>query len=590
MNAATGSRIESAVLAAAFGIVLLTYAAVAGTAGSELGSRTASEDYYNRLADGLAHGHLYLDLAVPPALAQLPNPYDAAANAPFHGQMYEPGRIHDLSYFHGRFYLYFSAIPAVALFLPFHALTGRYLSHQAACAGCCGLGFLASGILILSIRRVCFPRAGPAAAAVAVLCTGWVPLVLVVLQRPDVWEVAITASYAGWMGALLALWACLGMRDRVGWAAVAASIAVGVAIGSRPNSCLGAAILLLPLWRLRTQASGPTAGATLRLACALLLPAAAIGGGVLGYNYARFGDPFEFGQRYQLTQEPEGLYRHFQPDFLGYNVRAYFLEHPGWQRGFPFVRDAPASAMPAGHIISDHPVGVLALLPFLLCALALPFGWSHLGGAGGPRLRSLVVALLWTFLAAALPLCLYFASCLRYELEFTPALALLAVIGWLRIANAADTHRWGRRLGVAAAGATALVSIGFNFLTAANHRSDAETQHAFIARLGGRTEEATGHYRRALRLRPANEPAMVGLADLRVRAQDYGEAVTLLQRAERLDPESPTLHLNAAFCLYQLHRWDEALAECAEVLRLRPDLPAAREAQREISLARARAP
>ncbi len=590
MRPEAARRAESAVLTAAFLLVILLYGVVAGTAASELGSRTAGEDYYNRLADGLAGGHLSMDLAVPPALAQLPNPYDAAANAPFHGQMYEPGRIHDLSYFQGRFYLYFSAIPAVVLFLPFHLVTGHYLSHQAACAFFCSVGFLASGLLILSIRRACFPGAGLPAAVVAVLCSGLVPLVPVVLQRPDVWEVAITASYACWMLALLALWSCLGRTHGKWRPALGASVAVGLAVGCRPNSCLGAALLLLPLWMFRPRAGGPKAAETRPLAAALLLPALAIGAAVLGYNYARFGQALEFGQRYQLTQEPEGLYRHFQAAFLGYNFRVYFLDHPGWQAAFPYVRDALTSAMPEGHIISDHPVGVLALLPFLLCGLAIPFGWRHLAGASGTRLRSLIIAGLGVFRGGAIPLCLYFASCVRYELEFTPALTLLAVIGWFQLATVADSHRRARRLGLAAATLAALLSIAFNLLTVANHRSDAETQHAVIDRMGGRGEEAARRYRRALRLRPANVMALVGLADLQVRGQAYPEAVTLLQRAERLDPDSPTLHLNAAFCLYQLHRWDQALAECGAALKLRPDLAAAREAERDIAEARARQP
>jgi len=111
-------------------VVLAIYGLIAGTAVSELGSRTAGEDYYNRLSDGLARGQTALDLAPPAWLTNLPDPYDPTANAPFQGQKYSPGRVHDLSYYQGRLYLYFSVVPAATLFLPFHWLTGAYLSHQ----------------------------------------------------------------------------------------------------------------------------------------------------------------------------------------------------------------------------------------------------------------------------------------------------------------------------------------------------------------------------------------------------------------------------------------------------------------------------
>ena len=53
--------------------VVVIYGLIACTAASELGSRTAAEDYYNRLVAGFVQGRLSLDLAPPAALAQLPD-------------------------------------------------------------------------------------------------------------------------------------------------------------------------------------------------------------------------------------------------------------------------------------------------------------------------------------------------------------------------------------------------------------------------------------------------------------------------------------------------------------------------------------
>jgi hypothetical protein len=174
---ASGPRVHPVFFAAAAALVIAIYGVIACTAASETGSRTASEDYYNRLADGLMKGGLSMDLQPPRGLLDLPNPYDRDANLPFRGHVYSPGRLHDVSLYQGKLYLYFSVIPAVALFVPYHWATGGYLSQQQACFLFCSLGFLASALLADSIRRRCFRASGIPASVAATLCVGLVPMV-----------------------------------------------------------------------------------------------------------------------------------------------------------------------------------------------------------------------------------------------------------------------------------------------------------------------------------------------------------------------------------------------------------------------------
>jgi hypothetical protein len=49
-----------------------------------------------------------------PEISALPDPYDSVANGPY--------RLHDASFYKGRYYLYFGPVPAVVLFLPFSLL------------------------------------------------------------------------------------------------------------------------------------------------------------------------------------------------------------------------------------------------------------------------------------------------------------------------------------------------------------------------------------------------------------------------------------------------------------------------------------
>ena len=64
-----------------------------------------SRDYYNLLTDGFLGGHLYIPVTPHPNLLLAADPYNPAQN--------EPYRLHDVSLYRGKFYLYFGAAPAV---------------------------------------------------------------------------------------------------------------------------------------------------------------------------------------------------------------------------------------------------------------------------------------------------------------------------------------------------------------------------------------------------------------------------------------------------------------------------------------------
>ena len=110
--------------------VILTVAAwfyfwTATSAGSPLTKGLAPDDLYNRLADGFLAGRTSFAEEAPPELARLANPYDPAQNAPYK-------KYHDVTYYRGRYYLYFGPTPALVLLAPWKLLTGSSLSQNVA--------------------------------------------------------------------------------------------------------------------------------------------------------------------------------------------------------------------------------------------------------------------------------------------------------------------------------------------------------------------------------------------------------------------------------------------------------------------------
>src|SRR5262249_21833459 len=97
--------------------------------------------YYNYLARAFAHGRLELPIRPAPELLAVADPWDPKVDDSY--------KMHDMAFYHGRYYLYHGAGPALMLFMPFLLATGHDLPERFALFVLCFGGFLfASGVLI----------------------------------------------------------------------------------------------------------------------------------------------------------------------------------------------------------------------------------------------------------------------------------------------------------------------------------------------------------------------------------------------------------------------------------------------------------
>ena len=594
---------------AAIALIAIVYACIACTADSEFGARNNRDAYYNLMVQGWLQGKLSLALDAPAGLRALPDPYDPKANAQYRGLMYCAPRIHDLSYFDGKLYFYFSPIPAVVAFLPFHLITGGWLSHQQGCLLFCLIGYSCASILVWSLRDHFFKGVGNRALAVALFGLGILSLGPVLLQHPDVWEVPISCANAGWMLALLLVW--YGMMRPAGSRALMllAATSAALAIGSRPSSVVCGIILLVPFARFLRHEGKARWPTRLGAALNLLLPLLIMGGGLLAYNHARFGDCLEFGQRYQLTDDaPRG--RSFDLAFVPYHAQVYALAYCSWGGHFPFIKDAILPTPPPGHGGMDHPFGLFTNLPAMFFSLALLLGgWTI--PAAQRRPFFLVLATVFAgALAMAAPLLMYFGACIRYEFEFAGFFAILAVLG--SFCGEALSPGWARGLLRAFWYLLLATSVAFSLLTTVSLRARALEMHGAsdlhqgrwedaiaryeealhlmpddarvhndlgyaLAKEPGRLNDAIGQYQEALRLKPDLAEAHNGLGTAWLRLPDHlDDAVAEFQEALRFNPEYAEAHNNYAVALVKLPgRLPEALAHFEQALRIDPDFASA---------------
>ncbi len=437
-----GFRLTSAAFIAVFAVYLF----LGGLGLTDRGNPSPRDAPYNLLARGLLSGHLYVDRAAPPLLANLADPYDPNANQEARDVR---DRLNDFSYYRGRLYLYFGIAPALFVFIPWHLLTGGWLPHWIAVVVLCSVGLLVNLSLVQAVRRSVFPSARPWMAAAATLILGLGSYAPLLVARADMWEIPIAFGYLMVSAALRCLWEAYSRPGQaVKWIALA-SAAFGAGFAARPTLLPNAAVLLLPFVARETRRSvGAWAAAA--------IPLALCGAAVALYNAGRFGSPFDFGNRYQLAGLNITKIRAFSATFIGTNLRLYLAQPVRWSALFPFVGE-PSDASLRPHMAPDYGgaqqiSGALLNAPILWAALAVP--WLARRRQGDRRFWLLALSAAWVSLSSLGVLSLFFGACARYQFEFVPALSLLAAIG---VFTLEDDARGARRMAARCAWVAALL-------------------------------------------------------------------------------------------------------------------------------------
>jgi Flp pilus assembly protein TadD len=522
-------------------------------------SLNVGDEYYNLLVRGFRVGQLNLEREAPPELARLADPYAPSAHAGY--------PVLDMSYYKGKLYLYYGVTPAALLFWPYVASTGNYLPQKYAVLVFCIVGFLASAGLLFALWRRYFAKVTLAAVAAGTLALGLVTCTPSLLARCDVWEVSISCGYALTMLALAAIWKALHEPERRCWWLAAASLASGLAVGARPSLLFGAVILLVPVaqaWRERRR--------VWTLLIAAIGPIALIGFGLMLYNALRFDSPFEFGLRYALSGDRLSGVRPFDLHYLWFHFQVYFLAPARWMGRFPFVREIAVTHVPAGHGRVEHPFGVLTNIPVVWLALAAPLAWRGRSEQARPILSGFLAAVAFLFGASALTLSLFFSASIRYEVEFLPALVLLAAFGILSVERALSDRpvwrraaRWGWSL-------LLVFSVAFSLLLSAVRCAEAHYNLGYILERRGRMPEAITQYEQAVRLNPDYAEAHRMLGNHLYDAGNVSEAIFHYRETVRLDPDWAEPHDNLGVALARVGKLPEAVEQFHQALRIDPNL------------------
>ena len=554
-------------------LVIGIFAWSAGTGFLELSSPHVEDSYYNLLVQGFRAGQLNVKREAPPGLTQLADPYDPALNASY---IWDKRYLsYDMSYYREKLYLYFGVTPALVLFWPYVAFTGHYLSHKDAVVIFYALGFLVAAGLLRAVWRRYFPEVSVWVATAGILALGLATGTPEVLSSCDVYQVAMSCGFAFTMLALAAIWCALHEPKRKVLWLVLASLAYGLAIGSRPSLLFGVIILLMPVaqaWRAAIEPSSRRRVGLLLVAA--VGPVMLIGLGLMLYNTLRFDSPFEFGWHYQLAiGYHSNTAQQFSLHYLWFNFLFYFLEPMRWCGHFPFLQAVQLSPLPSGYYGTGEPYsGILGNYPLVWLALAAPLVWRGRPVEVVSVLRWFVATVFLLFVICALTICLFFYASSRYELDFLPALMLLAVIGifgleralvgspvWRRIV------RWGWCLLLA-------YSVVFNLLASVEAHAAANYFLGNSLLDLGRMDEAIIQYQEALALQPNSATFHDDLGNALCQKGRMDEAIVQYQKVLEIKPDFAEAHNSLGYSLFRIGRMDEAIVHYRKAIELQPGL------------------
>lgn len=376
------------------------------------------EAYYASQAEGFLRGQLSIAHQADPKLVAMKNPYDHDAR--WKGEV---PYLWDASYFNGRYYLYFSALPPLLFHLPFRYFTGKY-PHDITS----GL-FFATWAFVMIAAFVWRALAGrrlhvPLWLWLSMLGIGnLIPPVIVFCRT---YEIAILCGAA--MSATFAFTLLLFIEKPTTLRLLHASFWLALAIAARPNLGLLVVILFAAIWIKRHSD-------WLKALAFASIPLVLAGAAIATYNYKRFGNPLEMGVKYQLTYMYMGDYRVCscktpREALRLINTAGVYIGAPlTFASDFPFVRPAMQNLdwKVSFNQYSDLVGGLGVVIPIAIIGSVFAAMLALRKTPNDDRTRSGLFAAGAGWLALlGLSTCWYASA--RYELDFMLLIAAGAVI------------------------------------------------------------------------------------------------------------------------------------------------------------------
>lgn len=430
-------------------LVVISYGYFSGVLGEPFPPPPNSYLYYGMLGEAFLEGHT--NVAGDPHYKLL------EASDPYNSTNLEYWLV-DASLYKGQYYLYFGPVPALLVWIPIKLLTGiaasdAVLAFILASLGSCCLILL---VYLIALRHGHVPMLGMLFAMLSIAYGTWLPYIL---HGARIYEVAVIGAYCfSSMGALL-LAVALIYRPNNKFLLGLASLSFGLAVGCRATHAVNSIFLLLAFIYLFRHAGKrePVVQSSLwKSALCLIIPWVLCLIGLALYNMVRFDNVLESGWRYTLSAfHPQSeTFKPIQAYLLLPNLYVYLFKVLPWAHTdyMPFI--VPDIQWEDRHVPWKGFVYWPYLEPVYGLFVNSPFSLFFLLFAGNawrqkslsPELRTIMNGYALYGCALLGFLTIFFATCVRYAVDFTPSLMVVACMYYVHLLQTCKNDRYYRLL------------------------------------------------------------------------------------------------------------------------------------------------
>ena len=350
-------RVDQAGLGRRWRLVWL--AVMAATAVCAVGAQAQSFSLqslprYSQLAHAFAQGRLAIDSS---SVAQASDGVGAASAG--------------YASYGGNTYVIAGVVPAVAIYLPYFLLVGSDPSDRVVMCILDVLVVAGAFLLVDELRRRLCPSMPRGLLMLLSVVAAVAPCIMFVVKSDALGFVASTSgvAFVTW-GLWLWLRSVRGVDSRGRglsvWRAALGSLCMALAVGCRPTMALYSLLAFPVFWRVVVRPRSNWWRVLLAV-----LPYVPVAAGLMWYNAARFGSPFEFGARYQLTAI-DALHQGVHLSRVPLGLWYYLANPPTFMPEFPYLREQNVITHYNGPLDAQLTVGGLLFLIPLLAVLVVP--------------------------------------------------------------------------------------------------------------------------------------------------------------------------------------------------------------------------
>lgn len=380
---------------------------------------------YYELTEALKKGNFYLDAQPSEALRKMENPYDFnaryAQNVDFKW---------DHAYYNGKYYVYFGALPAIMLYLPYNLITGQNLPNYIAVYIFGVMVIIGIMLLLWEIVKKWYKNTPFALYLILSVVFTVVSGIAYAVQKPDFY---LVPNMSALMFALfgLAFWMSAERETEEGetvfvtWRLALGSLFISLTAGCRPQFLITAVFGVMLFWNSAFKKRTLFSKSSIKQTVSVCLPFVIVGAIVMWYNAARFGSPFDFGANYNLTTN-DMTARGFVFGRIGLGIFTYLFQPFNMNAVFPFIHDFSCVTTYQGLTLTEKLMGgVLWIYPILIAGVYGAFKKNVFGDKRAYRMVyfSVIMAVLLAVLDAQMA-----GLLTRYFTDFVWLIMMASVI------------------------------------------------------------------------------------------------------------------------------------------------------------------